>query len=238
MPGSPDIVLVHDAARPFCSSGLVSRAIAACAQTGAAIPGLEVTDTIKRVDSAGVITGTVDRAELRSVQTPQAFAFPALLDAHRKAAAAGPRRLYGRCGAGRMGRASRSSPSPARANNTKLTTDEDFSRAEAKRLSQPRRRADRLGISTSTPSATATTSCSAVCTCRIRSGVVGHSDADVVSARRCRCDPRCARRRRHRQAFSAERHALEGCVVRSVPEIRGGSRDASAAAASPTSTSR
>ena len=86
---SPDIVLVHDAARPFCSAGLVSRAIAACGETGAAIPGLEVTDTIKRVDAAGLITGTLDRAELRAVQTPQAFAFPALLDAHRKAASAG-----------------------------------------------------------------------------------------------------------------------------------------------------
>src|SRR5262245_25905405 len=42
---SPDIVLVHDASRPFCSSGLVSRAITACRETGAAVPGLEVTDT-------------------------------------------------------------------------------------------------------------------------------------------------------------------------------------------------
>ncbi len=83
---APDIVLIHDAARPFCSAELVSRAITACAETGAAIPALEVTDTIKRVDANGRVTGTVDRSELRSVQTPQAFNFAALLDAHRKAA--------------------------------------------------------------------------------------------------------------------------------------------------------
>src|SRR5688572_17325353 len=85
---APDIVLVHDAARPFCSTELISRAIAACEKTGAAIPAIEVTDTIKRVDADGHVAGTVDRAELRAVQTPQAFAFPALLAAHRKAAAA------------------------------------------------------------------------------------------------------------------------------------------------------
>jgi len=132
--GSPDIVLVHDAARPFCSSGLVSRAIAACAQTGAAIPGLEVTDTIKRVDGAGVITGTVNRAELRSVQTPQAFAFPALLDAHRKAAAAG-REDFTDDAALVEWAGIKVVTFAGETNNTKLTTDEDFSRAEAKRLS-------------------------------------------------------------------------------------------------------
>src|ERR1700748_3330193 len=67
---APDVVLVHDAARPFCSAELGSRAICACADTGAAIPALEVTDTIKRVDAAGHVAGTVDRVQLRSVQTP------------------------------------------------------------------------------------------------------------------------------------------------------------------------
>src|ERR1044071_5559860 len=61
---APDIVLVHDAARPFCSAELVSRAIAACEKTGAAIPALEVTDTMKRVSAEGLVAGTVDRTEL------------------------------------------------------------------------------------------------------------------------------------------------------------------------------
>jgi 2-C-methyl-D-erythritol 4-phosphate cytidylyltransferase/2-C-methyl-D-erythritol 2,4-cyclodiphosphate synthase len=85
----PAIVLVHDAARPFASAALVSRAIAAATAHGAAIPGLPVTDTVKLVDHAGMIAATLDRSHLRTVQTPQAFAYPALLDAHRRAAAAG-----------------------------------------------------------------------------------------------------------------------------------------------------
>jgi 2-C-methyl-D-erythritol 4-phosphate cytidylyltransferase / 2-C-methyl-D-erythritol 2,4-cyclodiphosphate synthase len=88
-PSKPDIVLIHDAARPFASAALVSRAIAAAAKTGAAIPALPVTDTVKTVDAAGLVDKTLDRNTLRLVQTPQGFAFPALLEAHRRAAAAG-----------------------------------------------------------------------------------------------------------------------------------------------------
>jgi 2-C-methyl-D-erythritol 4-phosphate cytidylyltransferase/2-C-methyl-D-erythritol 2,4-cyclodiphosphate synthase len=85
----PDIVLVHDAARPFASADLVRRVVAAAAQGGGAIPGLAVTDTIKAVDAAGTVVATPDRATLRAVQTPQGFALPALLAAHRRATAAG-----------------------------------------------------------------------------------------------------------------------------------------------------
>ena len=176
--GSPDIVLVHDAARPFCSSGLVSRAIAACAQTGAAIPGLEVTDTIKRVDSAGSITGTVNRAELRSVQTPQAFAFPALLDAHRKAAAAGrddftdDAALVEWAGLKVVSFA-------GEASNTKLTTDEDFSRAEAKRLASLADLRIGSGFDVHTFGDGDHIMLGGIRVPHNR-GVVGHSDADVV----------------------------------------------------------
>jgi len=83
----PNVVLVHDAARPFASAELISRAISAAKQTGAAIPALPVTDTVKRIDSAGIVEATLERESLRLVQTPQAFAFPALLEAHRRAAA-------------------------------------------------------------------------------------------------------------------------------------------------------
>src|SRR5581483_6945650 len=88
-PRRPELVLVHDAARPFLSSALISRAIAAARASGAAIPALPVTDTVKTVDPQGRITATLDRGALRAVQTPQAFRFDALLDAHRRAAAAG-----------------------------------------------------------------------------------------------------------------------------------------------------
>jgi 2-C-methyl-D-erythritol 4-phosphate cytidylyltransferase/2-C-methyl-D-erythritol 2,4-cyclodiphosphate synthase len=82
-------VLVHDAARPFVSAELVDRAIAAGLATGAAIPGIPVTDTIKVVDARGHVSGTPNRATLRAVQTPQAFRFDAILRAHRDAAATG-----------------------------------------------------------------------------------------------------------------------------------------------------
>src|SRR3954465_3687475 len=86
---APEIVLVHDAARPFTSAALVSRAVAAAAKSGAAVPGVPVTDTVKLIDEAFGVAATLNRAALRTVQTPQAFAYPALLDAHRRAAAAG-----------------------------------------------------------------------------------------------------------------------------------------------------
>ena len=82
---APDLVLIHDAARPFATAALVARAIDAARQTGAAIPALAVTDTIKRVDEGGHVGETLERAMLRAVQTPQAFAFQPLLAAHRNA---------------------------------------------------------------------------------------------------------------------------------------------------------
>ncbi|WP_131116753.1 bifunctional 2-C-methyl-D-erythritol 4-phosphate cytidylyltransferase/2-C-methyl-D-erythritol 2,4-cyclodiphosphate synthase [Lichenihabitans psoromatis] len=86
---APDIVLIHDGARPFVSPELVLRAIAAADRHQAAVPGCAVTDTIKQIGSDGAVLGTLDRQQLRAVQTPQAFAFPLILAAHRQAAQAG-----------------------------------------------------------------------------------------------------------------------------------------------------
>lgn len=68
---SPDskILVVHDAARPFASSELVSKVIEAALAHGAAYPGLAVTDTIRQVSHESSVT--LDRSQLRSVQTPQ-----------------------------------------------------------------------------------------------------------------------------------------------------------------------
>lgn len=85
----PDIVLVHDAARPLVRQDLVARAIDCAARHGAAIPGVPVTDTVKLVDADGTVGSTPERSRLRAVQTPQAFSFAALLSAHRKARDAG-----------------------------------------------------------------------------------------------------------------------------------------------------
>jgi 2-C-methyl-D-erythritol 4-phosphate cytidylyltransferase/2-C-methyl-D-erythritol 2,4-cyclodiphosphate synthase len=86
VPFQPEIVLIHDAARPFVSPAVISRAIVAAGRTGAAIPVVPVTDTIKQVTESGDIQATPERASLRIAQTPQAFKFDAILDAHRRAA--------------------------------------------------------------------------------------------------------------------------------------------------------
>ena len=82
----PDIVLIHDAARPFVSRALIERAIAAGSEYGAAVPAIAVADTVKKVDAHGTITATIDRSELRIVQTPQAFSYNLIVDAHGRAA--------------------------------------------------------------------------------------------------------------------------------------------------------
>jgi 2-C-methyl-D-erythritol 4-phosphate cytidylyltransferase / 2-C-methyl-D-erythritol 2,4-cyclodiphosphate synthase len=82
-----DIVLVHDAARALTPPALFDRVVAAVARTGSgAIPGLPVSDTIKRTDAGGAIVATVDRSELSAVQTPQGFPAAQLLAAYAGAA--------------------------------------------------------------------------------------------------------------------------------------------------------
>ena len=129
LPRKPDIVLVHDAARPFASADLIARAIAAAEKTGAAIPGLPVTDTVKRVDKAGNVEGTLDRGLLRTVQTPQAFAFAPLLDAHRRAATQG-RDDFTDDAALAEWAGMKVSVFPGETGNIKFTTAEDFLRSE------------------------------------------------------------------------------------------------------------
>lgn len=72
-----DIVLVHDAARPFCPSRVVDRLLAALDENPAAVPVLPVADTLAMTDGS-----TVERAGLVRVQTPQAFRLRDLVDAY------------------------------------------------------------------------------------------------------------------------------------------------------------
>ena len=65
--------LVHDGARPLVTPALAARVLDAAGAHGAAIPVTPVVDTIKRVDGQGRVQETLDRSELRAVQTPQAF---------------------------------------------------------------------------------------------------------------------------------------------------------------------
>ncbi len=81
---SPDIVLIHDAARPLLSADLISGVIKCAQENGAALPALPVADTLKNV-AGGFVSGTVDRAGLWRAQTPQAFRFGDILEGHRTA---------------------------------------------------------------------------------------------------------------------------------------------------------
>lgn len=81
--GAPDhpFVLVHDAARPRVAADLVDRVVEATRRVGAAVPALDVPDTVKEVGESGMVTGTVDRARLRLAQTPQGARREWLLEA-------------------------------------------------------------------------------------------------------------------------------------------------------------
>jgi 2-C-methyl-D-erythritol 4-phosphate cytidylyltransferase len=88
VPDGVDVVVVHDAARPFASPSLfdaVIGAVIAGGERGGAIPVIPVPDTVKRVDDA-LVTGTEPREGLVLAQTPQAFGIAALRDAHARAA--------------------------------------------------------------------------------------------------------------------------------------------------------
>ena len=82
LPESAEFVLVHDAARPFVVSAVVDRLLdALVAGADAVVPALPMVDTVKRV-SGGVVVETLDRAELVTVQTPQAFRADVLRRVH------------------------------------------------------------------------------------------------------------------------------------------------------------
>ncbi len=127
----PDVVLIHDAARPFVSAAVISRAIEAAGRTGAALPVVPVTDTIKQVTPSGDVGATPDRATLRSAQTPQAFRFDLILEAHRRAAREGREDFTDDAALAEWAGLTVATFEGDVA-NMKLTTPEDFAREEAR----------------------------------------------------------------------------------------------------------
>ncbi len=83
-----DIVLVHDAVRPFITADLIESCIFGAARTGAVTVARPVKETIKTVED-GMVTGTPDRSRYRIVQTPQAFRTGLITEAHERARAEG-----------------------------------------------------------------------------------------------------------------------------------------------------
>ena len=131
----PDLVLIHDAARPFVSPALISRAIEAAGRTGAAIPAIPVADTIKLIGETGNVEATPERARLRIAQTPQAFRFDVILDAHRRAAREGRADFTDDAAIAEWAGLTVATFEGDVA-NMKLTTPEDFIREEARLASQ------------------------------------------------------------------------------------------------------
>ena len=85
VPSDTEIVLIHDAVRPFVTQRMLDEVVTAARKDGAAIIALPMRDTVKQVRPDGVIERTVDRAPLWLAQTPQAFRRDWIEAAHRKA---------------------------------------------------------------------------------------------------------------------------------------------------------
>lgn len=139
LPDRAHFVLVHDAARPLASPELIDRVLEGLAGGAeGVIPGLPVTDTVKRVEPGGGIVETVDRASLVAVQTPQGFVLSVLREAHRRldgpgrVAATDCASVVERAGLGRIVWV------PGERDNLKVTTAEDLRRA--RELASARRR--------------------------------------------------------------------------------------------------
>jgi len=86
---APEMVLVHDGARPLVSPGLVRAVLESALEYGAATVGLPLKNATKVVDDRGFITRSLERSTLVSVQTPQAFRFEILQRAHQEGSAQG-----------------------------------------------------------------------------------------------------------------------------------------------------
>jgi 2-C-methyl-D-erythritol 4-phosphate cytidylyltransferase/2-C-methyl-D-erythritol 2,4-cyclodiphosphate synthase len=80
-----ELVLVHDAVRPFCDPETMNRTLQAARERGAAVPGLPATETIQRVSRRGRIVATPRREELYAIQTPQCFRASILREALEQA---------------------------------------------------------------------------------------------------------------------------------------------------------
>ena len=124
---APDLVLIHDGARPLVSAAVIDGALDALEGHDGSLPALAVSDSLKRAaPGSAVIAGAVPREGLWRAQTPQGFRYSAILDAHR--AAAGSALTDDAAVAEQAGLSVALSPGDE--DNLKITTEQDFARAE------------------------------------------------------------------------------------------------------------
>jgi 2-C-methyl-D-erythritol 4-phosphate cytidylyltransferase len=126
---SVSIVVVHDAARPFVTMQTIDAVIAEARKGNGAAPGLPVVDTLKRVNEDRTITETVARDDLVRIQTPQAFPRAMIEKAHREAFKSRTVATDDAALCELLGMRVVVVPGSERA--MKITSEEDFARAEA-----------------------------------------------------------------------------------------------------------
>jgi 2-C-methyl-D-erythritol 4-phosphate cytidylyltransferase / 2-C-methyl-D-erythritol 2,4-cyclodiphosphate synthase len=136
LPAGIDVVLVHDAARPFADAALIDRVIAATGESGAVIPAVPARDTVKRVDpERRVVMSTLPREEIWLAQTPQGFRREVLT----RAIALGESGVEGTDEAMLAERAGHAvSIVPGAEHNIKITTADDLAAARARLASTAR----------------------------------------------------------------------------------------------------
>ena len=124
-----EIVVIHDAARPFIGVEAIQRSIDAAAEVGSAVVATPVRDTIKRADAQRTIRETVSRHDLWLAQTPQTFQVEVIRAAHRWARQQDIAGTDDATLVEQMGQPVRIVPGDAL--NFKITTPDDFALAQA-----------------------------------------------------------------------------------------------------------
>lgn len=142
VPG-PGVVMIHDGVRPFVSQSLIERCLTAVHRTGACVPVVPVTETLKQVDQRGVIVRTVDRRMMRLAQTPQTFSIDLIRRAHQLAAQRGFRATDDASVVEFAG--GTVTVVPGERDNLKITTPQDLLTAQA--ILERRRRTGAEGVS-------------------------------------------------------------------------------------------
>jgi len=135
VPEETEIILVHDAVRPFVSERLLGRCVDLAQEHGAVVPVVPVRDTVKQWDRAEKTLSTRDRSEMMLAQTPQGFRAGILRDAYRKA------QEEGRQGTDDASLVEETRvpviPIPGEEGNIKITIPEDIRMAEGLLREQP-----------------------------------------------------------------------------------------------------
>jgi 2-C-methyl-D-erythritol 4-phosphate cytidylyltransferase/2-C-methyl-D-erythritol 2,4-cyclodiphosphate synthase len=170
-----DVILVHDAARPFVPPMLVAAVLAAVQRHGAAVPVVPAHETVKRDDGSGFVAETLDRSSLRLAQTPQGARRDWMLEALRLAVASGLEATDEGQALERAGR--RVALVPGDPSNFKITTQDDWN-AALSRVDDDTMRVGH-GYDIHRFDASRTLVLGGV-TFPGEPGLAGHSDADVV----------------------------------------------------------